>query len=155
MIAVYTETLEEYITQGGNLHKEKFDLLPTFTVGDTVYNVYDLFIQRYKLREIGLETAELFDHYLNMKLDEVNVRYANKVKMYIKAFDNLLDRKLDVRRDIMKKYDGINDVQNYLNPISTQSAYLQDKQSNSANTTEHIAEDNQKIYGYFKSNPKY
>lgn len=154
MISQYTETLNEFITQGGNVHKEKFDILPTFTVGDTVYNMYDLFITRYGLREIGAETDELFSQYLSIKLDEINIKYTNKINLYIQNFDKLMSRTVELERQANTTYNNKGKDENYLNPITTNNAKLQDFTTGENNGENELTENYTQAYGYFKSNPE-
>lgn len=155
MISHYTETLEEYIAQGGDLHKAKFDLLPTFSVGSTSLNMYDLFITRYKLREIGAETEELFSHYLDIKLDEIMLRYVDKINLYISNFNDLMSRKVKLQQDDTTTYGKATQNEDYLNPITNGTgAKLQDftKQVNQGSDNYHSVKE--QAFGYFKSNPE-
>lgn len=154
MISNYTETLNEFITQGGNVHKDKFDVLPTFTVGSTTYNLYDLFITRYGLREIGAETEELFSEYLSIKLDEINIKYTNKLNLYVSNFDNLMKRTVELTRQANNTYSNNRQDENYLNPIVTNNAKLQDLIKGSGTGENELNETYSQAYGYFKSNPE-
>lgn len=154
MISNYTETLNEFIAQGGNIHKEKFDLLPTFTVGNQTYNLYDLFITRYGLREIGAETEELFSEYLSIKLDEINLRYSNKITMYIEQFNKLMDRTIELTREVNGSFENNQKDENYVNPVTTNNAKLQDFVTGERNGTNTATETYTQAYSWFKSNPE-
>lgn len=154
MISNYTETLNEFITQGGNVHKDKFDLLPTFTVGNQTYNMYDLFITRYGLREIGAETEELFSEYLSIKLDEINIKYTNKINLYVDNFNNLMKRSVELERHANTTYGKQIQDEDYLNPITTNNAKLQNFTKEINSGADKLDENYQQVYSYFKSNPE-
>lgn len=154
MISNYTETLDEFIAQGGNVHRDKFDLLPTFTVGNTTYNLYDLFITRYKLREIGAETEELFSEYLSIKLDEINIKYSNKINLYIANFDKLMSRTVELERQANNTYSNNEKDEGYLNPLVSNNPQLQDVTKQDRSGENSLEEKYTQAYGYFKSNPE-
>lgn len=154
MISLYTETLNDYIAQGGNVHKGLFDLLPTFTVGNQTYNMYDLFITRYGLREIGAETEQLFEHYLMIKLHYVNINYSNKINSYIKAFDNLLSRVVELTRSVTGTDTGSSTDLDYVNPLVTQNGKIQDTTQRNTSVDTVRTETRSQAHSYFKTNPE-
>lgn len=154
MISLYTQTLNEFIAQGGNLHKNKFDAIPVFEAGGVTYNMFDLFIKRYGLREIGAETGELFSEYLEIKLDEICLKYVNKIELYINNFNKLMDRSVELKREGSNNYSNNEKNENYLNPIVTDKAKLQDYNAISKDGSSGFSETYTQAYGYFKSNPE-
>lgn len=153
MISLYTETLQQYIDNGGNMHLEKFAQIPPFVFDSVSYNAYDLFWRKYKFREIGAETEEMFDEYLGIKLDEVIIKYAEKIKLYIENFKKAFDRYSTLQRDISStknmdrnyskggtvSLDGTvnsdGNEKSYVNPIVTDNAKVQDYTTSEQNNT--------------------
>lgn len=154
MISNYTKTLKEFITQGGNVHKDKFDLLPTFIVGTQTYNLYDLFITRYGLREIGAETEELFSHYLSIKLDEINIKYSMKIEIFITNFNKLFDRKVKLERTIERTNNGNNKQTFYIQPITDVNGIVDSYNTENGSNTENLTETEERAFSYFQSNPQ-
>lgn len=143
MIALYTETLQQYIDNGGNIHEELFNKIPDLIVpinDEEVEHItmLNLFLTEYKLREIGAETEQLFEHYLMQKLNEIMVEYNQKIVTYQDNINKLMDRTVSLQRDKQDK--------NYLNPVTTDNAKLQDYIEHNETYTQ--------SYGWFKSNPE-
>lgn len=121
MIALYTETLSEFIENLTNIPSgqaawdkivEKFNKFPKFKIFTTEpqeIDLYDLFIEKYEIREIGAETEDLFYHFLSEKLDEILLIYGSKIQAYIDNFDKLTERKMVLERNDENTY--------YVNPV--------------------------------------
>lgn len=138
-MANYTETLQEYIDNGKNLHRELFDMFPKFTLNSLNLDMYNLFIKKYDVREIGAETEQLFEHYLVETLNEMLIKYVPKISLYLENFSQLMARSIQVDRtktltknengtnqksssqsgSVSSSKDTSNDNKDYLNPISS------------------------------------
>lgn len=117
MQALYTRTFEDFLKQYQDSAewaevKAMFDKFPTFTFADLDinYSVYDMFIERYDIHEIGAETDNLFFHYCREKVRENIVRYAPKMREYIQNFAKAFERQIS--------YTENEDTKQYLNPVN-------------------------------------
>ena len=123
--ALYTETLAEFLERNESSSqwqalKQRFLLMPTFNVeGVMDRNFYELFVEKYDVREIGAETESLFFHYLNETISEVLIKYKPKISVFINNFNSLFERKVRLSYSDDNKY--------YLNPINTTSEKLQNR----------------------------
>lgn len=155
MLAQYTETLSEYIDNGGELFEEKFALFPVIEIGDTEFNIKDLFIERYDLREIGAETEQLFAHYLNETLSDIIIEYVPKIEMFVANFNKLMDRKVTLSKSLTRQTGELGDNKYYLNPVNADSTgKLQNFDTYGSNVTEGVTETNDVAYSWFKTNPE-
>lgn len=119
MITLYTENFGEFLTKYETSEewqaiKNKFDKFPDFNLFDDVtfkFNMYDLFKDKYDIFEIGCETEEIFIHEVNDILNELLIKYAPKIKLYIENFSESMSRKVKLSQD--------GTTTNYLYPIST------------------------------------
>ena len=79
--ALYTETLAQFLERNESSSqwqalKDRFDLMPTFNVGGEFDRTfYQLFVEKYDIREIGSETDSMFYHFLNETLSEILIKY--------------------------------------------------------------------------------
>lgn len=137
-MAQYTERFSDYIANGKNTYRELFDKFPVFTLGNVNISLYDMFIQYNSFREIGSETEELFEHYLERTVKEALIIFVPKIQLFIDNFMKVLDRKLQ----LVSSNDNIY----YLNPVTSQRENLkiQDK-----STVDSVREQS---YSYFRSN---
>lgn len=117
MQALYTRTFEDFLKQYQDTAeweevKAMFDKFPAFTFADLDinYSVYDMFIERYDIHEIGAETDNLFFHYCREKVRENIVKYAPKMREYIQNFGKAFERQLT--------YTENEDTKQYLNPVN-------------------------------------
>ena len=99
MQALYTETLESFLERNSGSQAwanivAKFDTLPKFNFGTFNLDLYDLFCNHYKNREIGSEWEDIFVHNMSIRLDTIILTYAPKVQMWLDNFQNMLDRKI-------------------------------------------------------------
>lgn len=119
MIALYTETLSDFINNIPPENSEwwgqildKFDRFPSFKIFTSTpqyIDLYDLFIEKYDIREIGAESEDLFYHFLTEKLNELYLKYASKIQLYIDNFNTLAERKQVLVRNDENTY--------YVNPV--------------------------------------
>lgn len=182
MIALYTEVFKDYLekhdVEGHFFHdtiKPKFDKFPNYTLGDLDFSFYNMFIEKYDLYEIGCETEQLFEHYLNEKLNELIVEFIPKINTYIANFETLLSRKvrLDFENNLVETPEGKeifnretkND--NYLNPIyplidgeqenvlsnNDKSQSIDERTFDNRKTTSAATGYREQAYSYFKTNP--
>lgn len=116
---IYTETLAQFLERNENSSpwqdiKTRFGLMPVFNVGGLFdRNFYELFIEKYDIREIGAESESLFYHYLNETLSEVIIKYRPKIAQFVNNFNKLFDRSVTLEYSDDNKY--------YLNPVNTQA----------------------------------
>ena len=153
MEPLYTETLEELLENqhyGGAEQSapltEIITLMgkfPAFIFGETIsFNMLDLFIEKYDIREIGAETEQLFMHFWREKTNELLVKYVPKMKMWLNHFNDLFKFSVQLQvRDTLTTSNNLTgsksgqksntkidngDIQNtyYLNPVSTTTSNL-------------------------------
>lgn len=124
--SLYTETLANFLERNESSSqwqaiKTRFDMMPKFEVVENNFDLdfYELFKEKYDVREIGAETESLFTHYINETLSKILLKYRDKIQLYIDNFNDLMQRKIEVESE------GENDA--YLNPINTNSTKLTDK----------------------------
>ena len=142
--SLYTETLADFLERNESSSqwqaiKSRFMLMPVFNVAGVFdRNFYELFVEKYDVREIGAETESLFYHYLNETISEVLIKYRPKIDQFINNFNNLFSRKVELAYHDDNKY--------YLNPANTQADKLQ-------NRTKYDGSKEQS-YAFLSSNPK-
>lgn len=142
MFALFTETLQQFLdNRGGDFSASVnalFKQIPDFeyqrTDGTNIkFSFKEMFVHDNRYKEIGAETEELFEYYLETRLDEVVVEYVPKIDIFLKQFgQKLLDRTADVKRtetvtgslDRKRNTDGTNKDTSYVNPITKQSEKL-------------------------------
>lgn len=139
---LFTETLQQFLdNRGGDFSapvNELFAQIPDFeyqTIGGKTikFSLKEMFIHDNRYKEIGAETEELFEYYLETRLDEVVVEYVPKIDLFLQQFGKrLFDRTADVQRtekitgslDRTRNTDGTNKDTGYVNPITKQSEKL-------------------------------
>ena len=143
--ALYTETLAEFLERNESSSqwqaiKTRFDLMPKFEVEEDGFDLdfYNLFKEKYDVREIGAETESLFTHYINETLSSILLKYSAKIEFYNTHFKDLMQRTIKVETE------GENDA--FLNPINTTSSKLTNK-----NTFKGSKE---QVFGYWHSNAR-
>lgn len=153
MIAQYTEIYKDFISRVESLPDESTTKqawnnfitemntnFPKFSIktlqGEVILNLSDLIYKRYKNRELGAETEDLFLDNMDKTLFEAIILYAKKIDTLQNKIDTLLDRTIEINSS------GNN--YNFLYPISKDSEKLDNK----------ISYDNKKEQGtaFFKSN---
>ena len=123
--SLYTETLADFLERNESSSqwqavKSRFNLMPVFNVeGLFDRNFYELFIEKYDIREIGAETDSLFYHFINETISEVLIKYRPKISQYIQNFNKNFDRTVVLEYHDDNKY--------YLNPANTQADKLQNR----------------------------
>ena len=123
--ALYTETLAEFLERNESSSqwqaiKDRFNMIPTFNVeGFFDRNFYELFIEKYDIREIGAETESLFYHFINETISEVVIKYKHKIHQFINNFNKNFERTVLIEYHDDNKY--------YLNPVNTQADKLQNR----------------------------
>lgn len=121
MLALYTETFEDFIRHQGETDEwqaivTKFAKFPRFTLESLNYDMYTLFREKYDIYEIGAEDEQLFYFNVRDKVNELSIKYIPKIQLYIKNFANVLQRKLTLA--------NTGSTQNYLYPISTEDGQV-------------------------------
>lgn len=123
--SLYTETLANFLERNESSSqwqaiKDRFMLMPVFNIaGAFDRNFYELFVEKYDLREIGAETESLFTHFINETISEVLIKYRPKIYQFITNFNSLFTRKVQLEYHDDNKY--------YLNPANTQADKLQNR----------------------------
>ena len=102
--ALYTETLEEFLERNeeGEVWQalvQKFNKFPAFNLSALNFNFYDLFKDKYEIREIGAETESLFVHFVKDTLNETLIAYVPKIDLYLANFSKLMDRKISLTQN--------------------------------------------------------
>ena len=154
---LFTETLQQFLDNRGGDFSPSVNVLwaqiPKFryTTSEGVpieFSLKEMFIHDNRYREIGAETEELFEYYLETRLDEVIVEYVPKIDIYLKNFGaELINRKISVSRAENKSgsksdtTDSTNKSKDtaYINPV-TNSA-LDRLQVSDVNSNEGSAND--------------
>lgn len=115
MKALYTRLFSDFLNEYGNTPewlaiREKFGQFPVFNIDGLNLNMYDLFVDRYEIREIGSETDFIFFHHVNDTLNELLIKYVPKINLFIDSFN-----------DSMQRIISLNDNRDYtdfLNPVN-------------------------------------
>ena len=99
MKALYTEVFSDFLERNEDSTEwqaivTKFGKFPAFNLQSLNFNFYDLFKEKYDIREIGAETDALFYHHINDTLNETLIAYVPKIALYLANFSKLMDRKL-------------------------------------------------------------
>lgn len=143
--ALYTETLAEFLERNESsspqwqLIIQRFNMIPEFNLGGSFdKSFYDLFVEKYDIREIGAETESLFTHFINETISEVVIKYRPKIFHLVNNFNNLFSRTVSLDYHDDNKY--------YLNPVNTQADKLQ-------NRTKYDGSKEQS-FAFLTSNPK-
>ena len=135
--ALYTETLAEFLERNESSSqwqaiKDRFMLIPVYNLeGLFDRNFYELFIEKYDIREIGAETESLFYHFINETISEVIIKYKPKIVMMIENFGKTFDRQVTLEHHDDNKY--------YINPINTQSDKLSNRSKNDGSRDQSFA----------------
>ena len=156
MKALYTETFGDFLERNESSEiwqaiVTKFAKFPTFNLQLLNFSMYDLFKEKYDVREIGAETESLFVHFVNDKLNEVLVQYAPKINLYLENFSKLLDRKITLANNstdtrVMDRtinttdtgditHDDNENKSTYLNPINAVAGTGSDRTATRDNVT--------------------
>lgn len=128
MIAQYTETYETYKENGGEEYSSLWSNFPSFTLNDLNLNMYDMFYDKYRLREIGAETEEMFEIFYKSKLNDMLVKYVPKLTAFISNWNKLFERKITLSNSGSNSY--------YLNPMTPNGTLKLDDKDSYENTQE-------------------
>lgn len=115
MKALYTRLFSDFLNEYGETPewtaiREKFEQFPVFSIDGLNLNMYELFVDRYEIREIGSETDSIFLHHVNDTLNELLIKYVPKINLFIDSFN-----------DSMQRIISLNDNRDYtdfLNPVN-------------------------------------
>ena len=126
MNSLYTERLETFLERNSeksewNVIKGLFNSFPKISIIDDDFSFYDLFIERYNVREIGAETENLFYNFITKNIKECIIKYKPKVLLYLAKFNNVLERKINLEDTSNSEY--------FLNPISSMNAKVDSGQN--------------------------
>ena len=117
MQALYTKTFSDFLTNNENnaewqaLISRLTTSFPSFVFGHGTgasLQFVDILIRKYKFREIGRETEELFFNTFDKKVDEVLIKFESKVNAFLENESVLMQFKVEVSDNV--KYTD------YLNP---------------------------------------
>lgn len=175
MKALYTETFGDFLARNEDSEiwqaiVSKFAMFPIFSLQALDFDMYTLFKEKYDIREIGGETESLFVHFVNDKTNELLVKYAPKIALYVDNFAKLLDRKITLANNstdtrVMDRTIGTDENKAVkLNPInatagdgSSRTATREDLQTDvdedSTYTLTYYGSKEQALL-FFKSNPE-
>lgn len=90
---------------------QKFASFPSYTLGELNLDMYDLFKNKYLLREIGDETESIFTHNVDMLLDNIRIVYIPKIQQFIAKYNSIAEHVVEL--------NGTSQANVYLNPITT------------------------------------
>ena len=127
IFAQYTKLYKTYKEDGGNEYLSLWAKFPTFLLDDLSFSMYDLFYDKYQLREIGAESETLFAIYYKAKLEQMLVKYVPKIQMFITKWNSLMDRKIELSSSGSNSY--------FLNPANTTSTNLKLDDKNAFEST--------------------
>lgn len=137
MQAKYTMIFDDFLAQYGNDDawqkvKSLFEKFPAYQSGDNaITTVYELFIGRYKFREIGAETPSLFAHFCEDRTRELFVKYSWKLQLYNEEYGKLMGRSTSL--------EGGGEDFIYLFPVNSSAQRLASKTSFTRNNAGQIA----------------
>lgn len=119
----YTEFYETYKENGKEEYLNLWAMFPSFTIDDINLSMYDMFYDKYRVREIGVETEELFEIFYKSKLQQLIVKYVPKLNTFISKWNDLFTRKITLLNSGSNTY--------YLNPMTsnTENLKIDDKDS--------------------------
>ena len=114
--------------------------------GNETITFYNMFKNKYLLREICCETNEQFIHYISQAMDEVFIKYSNKIKQ---AYDIIKSNDEWQESDVLYQSEGgNNDNTQYLNPITSTSSKIQghNKQEYTASKNNILTKNRKRVY---------
>ena len=130
MTAQYTMYLKDYLAQGYDL-PENMSTFLSLVIARKEYNVKRSFLLRFKLREIGSESPELFKHNLEVSVDEALARYNPQLYLLQESYEKLLQR-TETESTSRSESESANneatinqETQEYLNPANANATKLQ------------------------------
>lgn len=126
MQACYTIVFEDFLQEYGNTPewgevKNGFATFPDMHIEGVInLNVYNMFVERFCLDEIGFEDISMFFRRIKSKLVELQAKYIDKLNKFNKMLPVLFARDEDI--------ETVQEAYQYLYPVNTQSAKLATKQ---------------------------
>lgn len=176
-MTLFTETLKQFLeNRGGDFSapvNSLFAQIPDFEYqtidGKSIkFSLKEMFVHDNQYKEIGAETEELWEYYLETRLDEVVVEYTPKIDLFLNQFGKgLLGRTVDVTRtekvsgtrNSTRDTNGNNKDTTYVNPITKQSEKLtvqdvtdneyNDSATSSGSTSEDRTVSESRLYSVF------
>ena len=125
MTSNYTITFSEFLELYGGTNEWQKIVHKISTINDWAtiyeneidlnYGLYDALVLRYKNREIGAETPQLFYDNINAKCDAIYTKYHDKLIIYNQNIMKTTSRTVDL---VMKSADF--DAYNAINPLNTE-----------------------------------
>lgn len=118
---LYTEIFENFLAE----HEQdetwqsiiaKFGSFPAFAYDGLNFDMYDLFKEKYGLREIGCENEGIFVHHVNDTLNEVIIEYVPKIKLYLANYNTVASRKVEL--------SNASENRGYLSPVTNNTKKL-------------------------------
>lgn len=181
--ALYTETLEEFLKRNEESEVwqalvQKFNKFPAFNLSALNFNFYNLFKDKYEIREIGAETESLFVHFVKDTLNETLIAYVPKIDLYLANFSKLMDRKISLAQNYVdervmdrtiagteddneKKTTALNPITNLSGVGNARSATVDTVTRDNANSTDEDSTYTVTFNGtkeqalmFFKNNPE-
>lgn len=136
MTSNYTITFSEFLELYENTDewitiKSKVGLInssiPIYKDNFVTYGLYDALVSRYKNREIGAETPQLFYDNFNAKCDFVYTKYCDKVNLYNHDIDKTTARTVSL-------YDeGVDyNAYNAINPLELEGIIKNEPKSDTS-----------------------
>ena len=126
MTSNYTITFSEFLELYENTDewitiKSKVQLInssiPIYKDNFITYGLYNALVSRYKNREIGAETPQLFYDNFNAKCDFVYTKYCDKVNLYNHGIDKT------TARTVLLYDEGVDyNAYNAINPLEIEGA---------------------------------
>ena len=149
MRTLYTELFSDFLTDNASTPEwtaivTKFGTFPAFYIqgvrkSDGTYSnislssLYDLFIERYDMYEIGGETEDLFIHAVNDKLTELQIKYLPKMAILnqlVYAVDSTTHDSRAVSNTYVMRLEENYDNTGYVYPVNATSDKVSGRTNN-------------------------
>ena len=149
MRTLYTELFSDFLTDNASTPEwtaivTKFGTFPAFyiqgvrksdgTYSDiTLSSLYDLFVERYDMYEIGGETPDLFVHAVNDKLAELQIKYLPKMAILnqlVYAVDGTTHDSRAVSNTYVMRLEENYDNTGYVYPVNATSDKVSGRTNN-------------------------
>ena len=149
MRTLYTELFSDFLTDNASTPEwtaivTKFGTFPAFYIqgvrkSDGTYSdislspLYDLFVERYDMYEIGGETPDLFVHAVNDKLTELQIKYLPKMAILnqlVYAVDGTTHDSRAVSNTYVMRLEENYDNTGYVYPVNATSDKVSGRTNN-------------------------
>ena len=149
MRTMYTQLFSDFLTDNASTPEwtaivTKFGTFPAFyiqgvrksdgTYSDiTLSSLYDLFVERYDMYEIGGETPDLFVHAVNDKLTELQIKYLPKMAILnqlVYAVDSTTHDSRAVSNTYIMRLEENYDNTGYVYPVNATSDKVSGRTNN-------------------------